>query len=59
MKYKILKDYPERNWKAGEVVDVEGKVNADFLEKVSDDTPHNHVLVVVSPLSLNNKINHG
>ena len=60
MKYRVLQDVEERDWKAGEVVSIVGQVAlTDKLEQVDDDTPHQHVLVVADVALLTNKVNHG
>lgn len=56
-KYRVLKDVEERDWKIGDVVSIVGKVafstlENGVLEKVSDDTEHKHVLIVVDPISV-------
>lgn len=50
-KYRVLKDVKSKKWAKGDVVQIVGKVSFDtlekgYLEKVSADVPHKHVLVV-------------
>lgn len=55
-KYKILVDFPDRGWKAGEVVEVVGAKEVNFevgtLELCPSDTPHRHCLMAVNALKL-------
>lgn len=60
--YRVLKDVPDKNWKVGEIVQIFGKVAFEtlekgWLEKVDKEMPHKHVLIVVDPISLNNRVN--
>lgn len=59
--YKILKDVSDKNWKAGEVVKIHGKVSFDtlkngYLEKIGDNVKHQHILVVVDPIKVGLKV---
>lgn len=61
-KYRVLKDVPKHNWREGDIVQIIGKVSFEtlekgWLEKVDKDTKHKHVLIVVDPISLQNKSN--
>lgn len=62
--YRVLKEVKEQGWKQGDIVQIIGKVAFDtlhegFLELVGKDVPHKHVLIVVDPIRLNNRLNHG
>lgn len=65
--YRVLKDIKEKNWKKGEVVRIHGKVSFEtlekgYLEKVSSETEHQHLLVVVDPIKVGlvaNKVKNG
>lgn len=62
VKYKVLKDIPEKGWEKGDVVQITGKVSKEtlengFLEQVDDKTPHKHVLVVVDPIATGLAVN--
>ena len=53
MKYRVLEAIPERHWLEGDIVAISGKIHDTLkLEPVSDDTPHQHTLVVVDPASM-------
>lgn len=49
--YRVLKDIEDKKWKVGDVVRIHGKVSFEtlekgYLEKVSDDLPNKHALIV-------------
>lgn len=63
-KYRVHGDIEDKNWKDGDVVLISGKVSRETLESgklelVPADTPHQHVLIVVDPVLLNNKVKYG
>ena len=53
-KYRLLKDVPAKNWKVGEVVRTNGKVDPkdDTFEWVADNIAHQHTVVVVDPIAV-------
>lgn len=60
MKYRVLQDVDEQNWKAGDIVSIVGQIApTPLLEEVAEDTPHQHVLVVADSVLLNNKVQNG
>ena len=63
-KYRVHGDLSDKNWKDGDIVQITGKVSQETLdsgklELVPDSVPHQHVLIVVDPILLNNALNHG
>lgn len=55
--YRVLKDIESKNWKRGDIVRITGNVSLEtlkngFLEKVSDDMAHQHVMIVVDTIKL-------
>ncbi len=63
-KYRVHGDIEEKNWKDGDIVLIHGKVSQETidsgrLELVPNSVPHQHVLIVVDPILLNNKVHNG
>lgn len=61
MKYKILKEYPERNWKIGEIAQIDEKssvplLRGGFIEPYNGDEPHKHIAITVDPIGLTSNI---
>lgn len=55
--YRVLKDVDEKGWKKDDIVKITGNVAKEtleggWLEKVADNLPHKHVLIVVDPIKL-------
>ena len=52
-KYRLTKDVESQNWKQGDIINIVGKfVNDGTFEEVSEDTEHQHNLIVVDPITL-------
>lgn len=54
--YRVLKEIESKDWKAGDIVKIHGKVSKEtleggFLEKVSDELQNKHLLIVVDPIT--------
>ena len=51
-RYRVREDY--KQWKAGEIVAIRGILDdpRGVLEEVPSDTPYNHVVIVVDPLTV-------
>lgn len=57
MKYKIIKEYPERQWLVGDILQAD-ELNAQkllsegFIEEYTGDEPNKHVIINVEPVQL-------
>lgn len=63
-KYRVHGNFSEKGWEDGDIVQISGKVSKETLESgklelVPNTEPHKHVLVVVDPVLLNNKVQNG
>jgi len=57
VKYRIHKDFKDKGWKKGDIVQIVGKISQEtidsgVLEQVSDKVPHKHVQIVVDPVQV-------
>ncbi len=57
LKYRVHEDIADKGWQIGDIVQIYGNVSDDTLksgklERVPDETPHKHVIVVADPLKV-------
>ena len=57
-KYQVTKAVESRKWEVGDIVSVSGNLTEnDVLAPYDGELPNKHVMVVVEPIQLVNKVN--